>query len=155
MRKQFVCALVLITLLKTSCCPQYNHWKLAAIKADCPTASYVKVYLPPCNTFNGLEAVFMSCNGNMHLYFNALTLLFPCLCNDENHSEVVIIIKDESYRFIAERLQGGQRLLMPEESMLLITLCLLEKECVEVSIGRYHALLTHENFEKSYRCLRQ
>lgn len=153
MRKKVVYALFLITYFNTSCCPQYNHWKLAVIKADCPTASYAKVYLPTCNPFNGLEAVLMSCNGNARLYFNALTLLFPCACEDEKLSEVSISIEEENYLFMAERLQGGQCLLMPDEAMLLITHALLKKKNVEVIVGRYQTILTYENFEKTYNCL--
>jgi hypothetical protein len=152
MRKQFVYAFFLITLIHFSCCPRCNEWKLAVIKADCPAATYAKAYLPPCNPFNGLEAVFISCSGDIRLYFNALTLLFPCYA-DEEHSEVFITIEEEHYCFIAERLLGGQTLLLPEEAMLLITLAFLEKKDVEVIAGRYTALLTHQNFEKIYRNL--
>ena len=129
MRKKFVYTLFLISTLCSSCFPQCHYWKLAVVKADCPSASYVKVYLPPCNTFSGLEIVFIACNRDIRLYCNTLTLLFPCLYNDEKHSEVFLTIEEEKYTFIAERLQGGQSLLMPEEAQLLIILSLLETKC--------------------------
>lgn len=153
MRKRAICAIFLISFFSYSCSPQCHQWKLAVIKADCPSASYVKVYLPACNTFNGLEAVLMSCNGNINLYLNAHTLLFPTIGCDECHSEIMMCIEEEKYQFTADRLQGGQCLLLPDDAMQLVVCSLLEKKCVEITVGRYQTILTHENFDKTYETL--
>lgn len=151
MRKIAFYALFLITLI--SCSPYCHQWKLAVIKANCPYAIYTKAYLPTCNTFNGLEVTLISCNGSVRLYFNALTLMFPCIDGDESHTKVNLNIQGQPYSFIAERLEGGQSLLIPEEQMQLIVGALLEKQCVEIIVGRYQSTLIHTNFEKSYRQL--
>ena len=153
MRKSFISALFLIIFLTSSCSPQCNQWKLAVIKADCPAASYVKVYLPACNTFNGLETVLMSSNGNVRLYLYAVTLLFPFYENDECFCEVTLCVDEENYTFIADRLQGGQCLLLPKDAMQLLMDALLENKSVEVTTGRYQATLTPENFCNAYRNL--
>ena len=114
---------------------------------------YVKAYLPACNTFNGLEAVLMSCNGNMHLYLNAFTLLFPFNGTDEDHTDVLFTIEEEKYCFTADRLQGGQSLLLPDVAMQLVIDSLLECKGVEISVGRYNTTLTSENFDKPYAAL--
>lgn len=147
--------LLLIIFFSYSCAPQCNQWKLAVIKADCPSAIYTKVYLSPFNTFNGLEAVFSSSNGHFNLYLNAFTLFFPFYGCDEEHSEVIITIEEEKFSLIAERLQGGQSLKMPNEAIPLIAKALLEKKSAEITVGRFHTILIYENFEKTFRSLRE
>jgi hypothetical protein len=153
MRKSSTPTLFLIIFLVTSCSPQCNQWKLAVIKADCPPAKYARACLPACNTFNGMEAVLMSSNGTTHFYLNALTLLFPVYECDNAHTEIKIVIEEENYCFIVDRLQGGQRLLLPEEAKQLIVDALLEFKCVEISTGRYQTTLIYENFQNVYSCL--
>jgi hypothetical protein len=153
MRKIAFYVIFLVPLLFYSCSPHCHQWKLAAIKANCPCATYTKVYLPTCNPFNGLEAVFISYNGNIRLYFNALTMQFPYIANDEEHTEIYLKVDEQAYNFVAERLKGGQTLLIPEEYLQLILRALHEKHYVEVMIGRYQAKIGCDNFERCYRSL--
>lgn len=153
MRKSTFSALFLIIFLASSCSPQCNQWKVAVIKANCPCTSYVKVYLPSCNTFNGLETVLVSSNGIMRLYFYAVTLLFPLFENDERFCEVILSVDGENYSFISDRLQGGQCLLLPDDARQLLIESLLENKCVEVTTGRYQTTLTDENFCNAYKNL--
>lgn len=125
---------------------------MAVIKADCPSASYVKLYLPACNAFNGLEAALLSCNGSVHLYLYVLTLLFPP-SPDEDHCDVKITFNNETLIFTAERLQGGQSLLLPDEAMVLIMGALLDNTCVDIKVGRYETTLIPDNFQKTYSLL--
>lgn len=143
-------ALFLIIFFTFSCTPLCNQWKLALIKADCPPACYTKLYLPANNTFNGLEAVLMSIDGDWHFYLHALTLLFPSIAADDEHTEVILTIEETTYAYTADRLQGGQCLLLPDEANQLIICSLLEKTEVLVTSGRYQATLTPENFAKTY-----
>ena len=149
MRKRVFVALFLI-LVSSSCSSPCHQWKFAAIKADCPSATYVKVYLPECNAFNGLEAELVCNNCDMQFYLNAKTLLLPCSCNDQNHTELKIVVCENEYKFMAERLLGGQRLLLPEDARQLIICSLLEGNDVEVTVGRYQAMLISEGFAKTY-----
>lgn len=153
MGKRTVFILFLISVFISSCSPQCNQWKLAVIKADSTAARYVKAYLPACNTFNGVETVLISCNGNKFLYLYAFTLLFPFNSEDEEHCDVLVTVKDTKYLFTADRLQGGQCLLLPNVAMQLIIDSLLEHTCIEIKTGRYQSTLTHENFDKTYEIL--
>jgi hypothetical protein len=153
MRKKAYYALFLISLLITSCSSPCHQWKLAIIKADCPRATYVKAYLPAENAFNGIEAVLISCDDTIFLYFYALTLLFPAISGNEEQTEVSVSIGEDNYQYIAERLEGGQSLRLPEHAKDRMIEALLENICVEVSIGRYHTTLTSQNFINVYRTL--
>jgi len=150
MRKRASYALFLIIFLLTACCPPCHQWKLAAIKADCPTATYVKVYLPACSTFDGMETELMCNNGNLHLYLNAFSLQFPANADDCSQTDVKVVICDQEHRFLAERLQGGQRLLLSDDAQQLIICSLLEGNEVEIFAGRYKSKLVCEAFSKTY-----
>lgn len=151
MRKRTISVLFLISILASSCSPQCHQWKLAVIKADCPPARYIRVYLPACNTFNGMETVLMSHNGSIRLYLNVFTLLFPYDDEtDQEHTSVFIAIGEEKYCFIADRLQGGQCLALPDEATELIVNSLLENQCVKISTGRYQTTLICDNFATAY-----
>ena len=149
-KKSTVSAFLFALCCAVGCSPQCNHWKLAVIKADCPSAYYSKIYLPSCNTFNGLEAIILSCNGNKHLYLNAYTLLLPFNPNDEAHTDTLFSIEEKDYSFTAERLQGGQCLLLPDEAMELVIDSLLENKSIEITVGRYFCTLIPDNFDKVY-----
>lgn len=95
----------------------------------------------------------MSSNGCVRLYFYAVTLLFPTYENDERFCEVTISVDGENYSFIADRLDGGQCLLLPGDALQLLADALLEGRCVEVSTGRYQTTLTPQNFCNAYRSL--
>jgi len=150
MRKSVHYTLFLILLSLASCSPPCHQWKLASIKAHCPAANYVKVYLPACNTFNGLEAEFMCSNGDMQLYLNSLTLQLPCDPCDPDHVNVNVTIGDDTFTYVADRLLGGQRLVMPEDAREQIICALLEGNDVDISIGRYETTLISQSFAKNY-----
>lgn len=151
MRKSIAHVLFLILFFNLACCPSCDQWKLAVIKANCPPSTYIKVYLPACNTFNGLEAQFICCNDQADFYLNAITLLLPCYGSDPDHAEVSFLIGDQEYVFLAERLLGGQRLLLPEEAKELAIEQLLAGNDIHVSAGRYQTVLTCEGFAKVYK----
>jgi hypothetical protein len=151
MRKRSFLALFLVALSLYSCSPACHQWKLAVIKADCPAARYAKLYLPASNTFNGLDAVLMWSNGRLNFYLNALTFCFPSDDGNETQCEVDFRIDDVMNTFVAERLEGGQSLLLPEEAMQLVVTALLEQQCVEVTVGRFQTTLVPDHFDTSYK----
>lgn len=59
-------------------------------------------------------------------------------------------VNGDNYKFFAERLKGGQRLLIPNDVTQFIIYSLLEQYCIEITVGRYEATLTFEGFSKTY-----
>lgn len=90
----------------------------------------------------------MRCNGNTTFYLDAFTLLFPLNAGDEEHTEVTFCIEDVTHTFLAERLLGGQRLLLPDEAMEVTMEALFENKTIEVTAGRYQATLIPDNFAR-------
>lgn len=88
----------------------------------------------------------MQCNGTTTFYLNAFTLLFPTNADDEEHTTVIFCIEETTQTFLAERLLGGQRLLLPDEAMQLTMETLQENKTIEITVGRYQATLIPDNF---------
>ncbi|MEI8365700.1 MAG: hypothetical protein WCF65_04695 [Parachlamydiaceae bacterium] len=153
MGKRLVYLLFLISCLFVSCSPPCYQWKFAAIKADCPPATYVKGYLPACNTFSGIEAQLVCTNGTFVLYLDTCTLQFPSTSDCPTQTKVNISVNNHKYQILAERLEGGQRLILPDDTVQFIIYSLLQASCVEISVGRYQTTLVCEGFSKTYNQL--
>lgn len=88
----------------------------------------------------------MRYNGTTAFYLNVFTLLFPINEGDEEHTDVTFCIEESTYTFTAERLLGGQRLLLPDEATQLALETLIENKTIEVTVGRYQTTLIPDNF---------
>ena len=150
-RKRVFSSLFLFLFSCIACSPPCHQWQIAIIKAYCPPATYVKTYLPATNTFSGMEVELMCHNGCLNLYLNAITLQFPT--TNPKQTELKIVVCDQTYIFLAERLNGGQRLLLPDDAKQLVICSLLEENCVKIYAGRYETTVTDEGFAKTYNDL--
>lgn len=142
-----------LIILFYSCSPHYNAWKLSIIKADCPKASYAKIYLPASNTFNGLETEFVYSDGNLQLNLNIHSLQFPCDPTDSSITTVQITISENLYIYKANRLLGGQRLNLPFEACEQIMQALLTGIDVDIVVGRYETTLLANGFTVHYNSI--
>lgn len=146
-------ALFLVFIFLLGCSPPCHQWELVNIKANCPCITYSKAYLPVCSRFSGIEAELLCAGAEKHLYLNAFSLQFPKCADDEDTTEVIVLINDIEYTFIAQRFEGGQRLLLPEIAQQLIIDALLEGHCIDLSTGHYRATLIPDNFVNVYNKL--
>jgi len=112
--------------------------------------TYAKAVLPALNTFNGLQGELLLIGTKLQLYLNALSLQIPYLPNDEMHAGVTIAIEDQEYYFIADRFEGGQKVLLSDDALQIIINALLEGYFIDISIGRYETTLSPDNFACVY-----
>lgn len=97
-----------------------------------------------------MEAEFLSIGGELRMFLNSLAILFPCDDNDPCRSIVKVSINDTELFYPAERLDGGQRLKIPQEATETIVAALCGGERVDLSVGRFQETLVPENFLKIY-----
>lgn len=142
--------MVLFLLLLASCTPKQPQWKLTTIKAIYPCSTYAKARLAPCNPFYGIEAEIL-CNGDDTTFFlNALIMCFPPAETPDGKINVTLEIDENTFNFASERLEGGQRIMLPEEAKELIIASLLDGHLVTITVGRYQTTLILDNFENVY-----
>lgn len=143
--------LLLFCLPLLSCSKSCREWELSTIKATYPCATYAKARLAPQNIFNGIETEFLIAGKDATIFLNAFTLCFPASDDDDGIVEVDLAIEEQSYRFLGERLTGGQRIKLPEDAKQLIITSLLECRSIVVSVGRFQTEIVPGNFEDVYK----
>lgn len=125
-------------------CSQHEpqQWQHVSVPTCYPRCEFSKTYFPICNDFSGLETEILTACGRSSLYFNVNTLQIP---SDQNHSGYVtvsLIIDDQTFTFISELMQGGQRVKLADAGKDLIIDTLVSGRPVTVTIGRYKTVLT-------------
>jgi hypothetical protein len=129
-----------------SCVKPCQQWEMDHIEAQCPYYNSTKIYLPALNSFSNLEVEIVRTANETRMYFNIFTLEFPWICEDESKTEVCLVIDQQEYRFLADRLEGGQRLLLPPDALELVVQTLLQYAPVQAIVGRYTADIIPNNF---------
>ena len=109
-----------------------------------------RIYLCPSNEYSGLEVEFMRTFSGVRMYINVFGLEIPPNGDDLSTSQVYVSFKDYSYTFTAQRFTGGQRLLVPEETMEEIIECLTRGQPVFLRVGRYEGDIYPEQFSEIF-----
>jgi hypothetical protein len=104
--------------------------------------SFSRIYTPELRSFYQMGAELNQNRCESKLYLFVLCFQFPCLENDDEHSEVAVEAEGSTYMFYAERLAGGQKLLLPEDAKQLILTALSNGYPVQLTVGGYRTTLT-------------
>lgn len=156
MQKQFsigkraVLALFLIILSSCSCfswfCNICSPWCCEGNCAWDPCFSSQRIYLSPANKYSGLEMELMNFRGEIRMYLNVCGPEIPPYPDDPSKAEIFLNFRDHHYRTLAERLRGGQRLLIPECVRDEIIWYLFQCQPVFLQVGRYSTDLPPDRF---------
>lgn len=133
-----------------SCSRYCRQWELITIRADCPPVNYAKIYLCPDNEFCEMEIELLCTGYDTQLFLNTTSLIIPPSQNGESLADVIIAIDDIQYFVSAERFEGGQRLLLPQEVQQLIIMALIEDREIVITCGRYKTNIISKNFRNIY-----
>lgn len=137
-------------LLAVSCQSSPPSWKVSETKSRHPSYQACSISQKPDNPYRGMELEFVRTSSRTHAYLNVFSLTFPSDRLDENKTKVVIKIEDEEQIFLAHRLEGGQRLLLPEDARDLLVQALLENKPVAMIAGRFDVKISPGNFSKKH-----
>lgn len=84
------------------------------------------------------------------MYLGAYSLEFPSSREDPCKTQVTVTIDDQPFVALADRLEGGQKLLMPSDATQSIITALLENRIVTIKAGRYLTEIITANFCELY-----
>lgn len=87
------------------------------------------------------------------MYLNSLLFLFPYDQDDACTSTVYVIINDTELVYPADRMEGGQRLKLPQEATETIVAALAGGTCVSIRVGSFSDTIVPDNFCKTYQNL--
>ncbi|MEC7838403.1 MAG: hypothetical protein VX777_00015 [Chlamydiota bacterium] len=134
-------------LLLFSCSKSPVMWKHSKSYGTCSEYSSSKVHYKDPTSTRPLEIELINTSDTSLLYINAHTLEFPAQKEHPDKSKVHITIDDEEIETSAYRLQGGQRLLLDDDSRKLIVDALNNNKSVTIKVGRYKTVLSPKGFK--------
>ena len=137
-------------LFLCSCSKPCNNWEYKGMISSCPPVTYGKIYLSPKNHFRELELEFSRGCSGIKMYLNAFSVEFPQNGGGSSTTKVLIQAGQESYEVDADRLEGGQRLILPQGVSENIICRLLNQEQVCISAGKYKSEISPQGFSKVY-----
>jgi len=140
-----------LLLIFQSCSSSCRQWTYDEVCTNCPYYNSKRLVLYPDNQFRGLELVFLRTYSGQRAYINIFSLALPMDSNDPHKTQICISCEISSYDLYAERLEGGQRLLLSDEAAELIISNLLECKTVTISVGRYKSEIIPRGFSEAYR----
>lgn len=148
---------VLITLFllffTMSCSENCRQWEYDEINTHCSCYDSSRVYLPLCNRFCELEVEIIVDACATRTYLNALLLDLPFEEDNPSKTSVTINVEEQKFEFLADRFEGGQKILLPSEAQNLIIENLLQNKDMTIVVGRYVTEVTAKNFGKIYQKL--
>lgn len=133
--------------------PCFPHWGFNEIASSCPTQNSAQILFPSNKSYQPVQLELLRTGSGIWMYLNFLSVPVPKNQNDPCKATVKCQVQEEVFFVEAERLEGGQRLLIPEDSANKITEFLLQNETINIRIGHYKALIQPCMFQTQYQKL--
>lgn len=134
-----------------SCTPCNREWFYQEVRAESPCVHSKRILLLPENPYRGIGLQFVrTCSGE-RAYLDIYSLCFPKDMEEPDSTLVRISSDAGSYEFRADRLEGGQRLLLPGDAESFLIEQLLNCRTLTISAGRYQDEITPRAFREAYR----
>ena len=142
---------VLLALFLLSGCRSDTSWTVDRVASGHSKFNSTKLTYTAADPINGLDLEFLKTQEHLYVYLNVHSVPIPPLKTDPHHSFVYITVDTEKRRFEALRREGGQRLLLPEDAINLITSSLDQQLPVEITVSGYSSLISPSDFSKKYK----
>ncbi len=146
----------LFSLICFSCTSTPRQWQHASNKGTHVDFRSSRLYLAPENDFSGLEVDMLDTSQGRVIYVNAFGLqLQPEGKSPEGHSTISVKIKINEHleEFVGFLLQGGHRILLPNNATYLIIEALHSDKKVEISVAHYSTTVIPDNFANCFQKL--
>lgn len=140
------CASFFIISCSTSC----RNWYLQKLVTSDPRFNSGRLVLPPESENSRLRIELARSPSGIRLYINILFLQAAPLAEDPARTKVEILMDEEPYFIYPCILQGGQRLLIPDEEADRLIARLLEGKSFAIKIGRHQTEIISDLFAPTY-----
>jgi hypothetical protein len=84
-------------------------------------------------------------------YLNVHSRQIPSLPDAPSKSIVVLLIDEKKFPYNADRMEGGQKLLLPQEATAQLTSSLLNNQSVTIYLDGFKSTLEPTNFANMYK----
>jgi len=150
-----ILSLALLSVLCCIACQHHDRWRNVAIKTGSDRFDSSKLIYPATNFSHDLELEFLYTQGELYAYINLYAERVPPYQEDPRVASLLVEAKGQRLELLVDRLAGGQRVRIPEESLPLL-LDLLEKyPYVTFVLGDfYKTRVDARDFNKHFRSLK-
>jgi hypothetical protein len=155
MRQVTKVALIVSLLFFLISCQSRNHWQAMKIKTGNSKFDSKKITYPSSNYNHDLEIEFLQIGPQLCGYIN-LFLHEAKKATDPTKSEVLFLAKQEKLSFHFERLQGGQRLKIPENLIEPILELFKKHQVITMKIAPSYEVKIHlKHFQSDLKKLKK
>lgn len=144
-------ALGALFLFLTSCMAPNSPWEYGWMDSSCQSFRSQRLLLPADNLFRGMSLELTQTQSGLNAYLNIYSLSFPKNPANPSYIQVNMTVEKESWVFLAIRLEGGQRALLPQEACNLLIDQLLQGKEVFLSVEKYHTAASPIGFSKLFK----
>lgn len=151
--KRAVFVLFSLSLL-VACSQTTRQWQLTSNEGVHTDFCSSRLSLAPESSFSGLEVDIFSTTQGRLIYINVFGLeLEPEGKNSDGNSTITVTtcIDDQSLDFMGFLLQGGHRILLPENASHIIIEALHNNKTVVMTVSHYSTTIIPDNFVKHYQ----
>ncbi len=134
-----------------SCSRPCQKWSIDKTVTRCPSFNSGKISLKPACLFGEIELEIAQGPCEQRMYLNVFALEFPSLPEDPAKAKVIISFEDRESITYGFKLQGGQRLLLPDETAQEITAALLEGQSFCLKVGKYESTIIPNGFQRAFQ----
>lgn len=134
--------LLLILLPHISSCTMTQKWQHEKCEAYSSEYSSKRILFQPNNNKSSLDIELVTDIHSQKMYVNLHSLPIAEDPNYPGKVSLVICIENDKHKILADRFQGGQRLLLSEYGRDLILDSLKKNQPVAITTGRYSCTIT-------------
>lgn len=131
-------------------CSKHCAWEYEFTETACPIYESAKVYSPALSSFDGLEVEILATKTGTWMFLNVYSIPLSGSCGSSGKIEVELTIDGEPLQCEGYLYEGGQRIVLDDNTRDRIIEALLNQQSVTIAIGRYHAELDPTDFVKAY-----
>ncbi len=123
-------------------------WEYDEVISHYPAVSSATLYFEPCNLFREMRLeICRTCSG-LKTYLSIFSLSLPQEASNPHKTSITLACDGLELTFLADRLEGGQRLLLPKEAEEALIRWMLEDHIVTITCGRFQTEVPPKDFLK-------
>lgn len=132
-------------------CSKSCYWKYQEIETQCPLYRTASLFHQSDNQFSGLKLEFLKGSYGTKGFISVFASEIPPALEDPKMSRVIIAIDETVESFLAVRMEGGQKVLLPENATFLLIDALQAQRKVVVALDGYYSEIPACDFPKFYK----
>lgn len=140
---------ILSLILLLTACTTPKKWTYSEVVSKTPQFSSTLLQYEPDDEQIGVGVELLKGSFGIVGYLNVQTCKIPSLPDEPNASLVVFAIEDEKIPYKAERMEGGQKLRLPDAAIEKLICALQNSQSVTIYLDGYMSVLETSNFSKA------